>query len=105
MYTMNGFVWNIVTVSPYSNMLQRSDGSYTCGMCDRNNQTIYISNILRGGFLRKVLLHEICHSAMFSYGINMTLEQEEMFCDFLATYADEIISITNNVFQTLRTAL
>ena len=96
MYTMNGFVWNIVTVSPYSNMLQRSDGSYTCGMCDRNNQTIYISNILR---------HEICHSAMFSYGIDMTLEQEEMFCDFLATYADEIISITNNVFQTLRTAL
>ena len=42
---------------------------------------------------------------MFSYGIDMTLEQEEMFCDFLATYADEIISITNNVFQTLRTAL
>lgn len=58
-----------------------------------------------GGFLRKVLLHEICHSAMFSYGIDMTLEQEEMFCDFLATYADEIISITNNVFQTLRTAI
>lgn len=105
MYTMNGFVWNIVTVSPYSNMLQRSDGSFTVGMCDTKTQTVYISDLLQGKFLRKVLIHEVCHSAMCSYGIDMTLEQEEMFCDFLSTYADEIISITNNVFQTLRTAL
>lgn len=68
---------------------------------DREMQTIYVSDALHGRFLRKVLLHEICHSAMFSYGIDMSVDQEELFCDLLATYGDEIITITDSVFKAL----
>ena len=92
---------NIRLVRSDSPMLMRSDGSYTVGMCDRTTQTIYISDLLQGKFLRKVLIHEITHSAMFSYGIDMSVEQEEMFCDLLATYGDEIIGIVDNVFRVL----
>ena len=101
MYQINGKTWYIRLVRSDSPMLMRSNGSYTVGMCDRTTQIIYISNLLQGKFLRKVLLHEITHSAMFSYGIDMSVEQEEMFCDLLATYGDEIIGIVDNMFRTL----
>ena len=83
-------------------MLMRSDLSYTVGMCDRETQTIYISELLQGKFLRKVLIHEVCHSAMCSSGIDMSVEQEELFCDLVATYGDEIIGIVDNVFLALK---
>ena len=101
MYQMNGKTWNIAFVDPYSNMLQRSDGSCTVGMCDNSAQTIYIADNLKGKFQRKVLLHEVAHSAMFSYGIEMSVEQEEMFCDLMATYGDEIIGIVDSIFRVL----
>ena len=101
MYVMNGKVWQIKYVEPYSDMLRRSDGSYTVGMCDNNTQVVYISNNIQGCFLRKVLLHEVTHSAIFSYGIDMSVEQEEILCDFLATFSDEIISVVDSVFRSL----
>lgn len=101
MYRMNGFEWDINLVEPYSPMLRRSDGSFTVGMCDRETQNIYISYQLQGEFLRKVLIHEVCHSAMMSYGIIMSIEQEELFCDLIATYGDEIFEIADRVFAAL----
>ena len=101
MYKINGITWYMSRVRSDNPMLMRSDGSITVGMCDRETQTIYVSDALHGRFLRKVLLHEICHSAMFSYGINMSVDQEELFCDLLSTYGDEIIAITDSVFKAL----
>ena len=101
MYKINGITWYMIRVGSDSPMLMRSDGSITVGMCDRETQTIYVSDALHGRFLRKVLLHEICHSAMFSYGIDMSVDQEELFCDLLSTYGDEIIAITDSVFKAL----
>ena len=101
MYKINGITWYMIRVRSDSPMLMRSDGSITVGMCNRETQTIYISDALNGRFLRKVLLHEICHSAMFSYGIDMSVDQEELFCDLLSTYGDEIIAITDSVFKAL----
>ena len=101
MYKINGITWYMIRVRSDSPMLMRSDGSITVGMCDRETQTIYISDALHGRFLRKVLLHEICHSAMFSYSIDMSVDQEELFCDLLSTYGDEIIAITDSVFKAL----
>ena len=101
MYKINGITWYMIRVRSDSPMLMRSDGSITVGVCDRETQTIYISDALHGRFLRKVLLHEICHSAMFSYGIDMSVDQEELFCDLLSTYGDEIIAITDSVFKAL----
>ena len=101
MYKINGITWYMIRVRSDSPMLMRSDGSITVGMCNRETQTIYISDALHGRFLRKVILHEICHSAMFSHGIDMSVDQEELFCDLLSTYGDEIIAITDSVFKAL----
>ena len=39
---------------------------------------------------------------MFSYNVDLTLEQEELLADLIATYGEEIIHITNKVFNKLR---
>lgn len=102
MYRINNKTWNIRLVQSDSPMLMRSDGSYTVGTCDRDTQTIYLSNMLQGKFLRKVIIHEVCHSAMWSYGIYMSLEQEEQFCDLMASYGDEIFGVADSLFAALR---
>lgn len=102
MFNINGEEWYIKFVPPTYSMLFRSDGSLTIGTCDDISKTIYLNNTLTGPLLKKVLCHEITHSAMFSYDVNLTLEQEELLADLIATYGEEIIEIANKVFKKLK---
>lgn len=102
MININGEDWFIKFVSQYHPLLYRSDGSLSIASCDDNSKTIYINNQLTGQFFKKVLCHELTHAAMFSYNIDLTLEQEELLADLIATYGEEIINITNKVFNKLR---
>jgi hypothetical protein len=38
---------------------------------------------------------------MFSYNIELSIEQEEILADLLATYGQEIIDMTNTIFNRL----
>lgn len=102
MFDINGEVWDVLFVSPYHPALYRNDGSLTIGSCDDDTKTIYINNMLNEQMMRKVLCHEITHAAMFSYNVLLTIDQEELIADLIATYGDEIIAITNRVFAKLR---
>ena len=97
---INGIDWRVYFVEKDNEKLQRSDGSYTLGSCDNNTNIIYLREDLYGRSLKKVLCHELTHAAMFSYQINLTLDQEELIADFIATYGEEIINITNFLFNT-----
>ena len=37
-----------------------------------------------------------------SYNINLSLEQEEILADLIATYGEEILIITNKIFTKLK---
>lgn len=102
MFEINGINWAVIRTSPNHPHLRRSDGSYTIGACDNDTRTIYLSNQIEGSRLQKVLAHEITHAAMFSYDVNITVEQEELLADLLATYGQEIIEITNKVFRKIK---
>lgn len=102
MFKINHEEWYIKFVPYDHDMLYRSDGSSTIGTCDDPTKTIYINNGLRGKILKKVLCHEITHAAMFSYNIELSLKQEELLADLIATYGEEIIDIANEVFKKLR---
>lgn len=102
MININGEEWYIKFVSEYNPILYRSDGSLSIATCDDNTKTIYINDKLYGSFFKKVLCHELTHAAMFSYNVDLTLEQEELLADLIATYGEEIIYITNKVFNKLR---
>lgn len=83
-------------------MLRRGNGLYSLGACDDIEKGIFISNSLTKEKTKKVLCHEITHAAMFSYNIDLTIEQEELLADLLATYGQEIIIETNRIFNRLK---
>ena len=39
---------------------------------------------------------------MFSYGVELTYDQEELIADIIATYGDEVIMVTNKVFKKIK---
>ena len=98
---INGIYWKIAVVIPTYPLLHKRNGLYAIGACDNLTRTIYLSNTLSGTLLKKVLCHEIVHAAMFSYNVNLSLEQEELIADLIATYGDEIIAVTNKIFDKL----
>lgn len=102
MFFINGIRWDVKFVPSGSKDLRRSDNSITVGVTDWNKKTVYLSNKLHGAFLRKVFIHEVCHCAVFSYGINLDIDQEEFLCDFVASYGDEIFEIVDDMFMVLR---
>jgi len=55
-------------------MLFRSDGTSTIGSCDDRTKTIYLYEYLNNEMLKKVLCHEIVHSAMFSYNVELSID-------------------------------
>lgn len=105
MFTINGKHWRVVLCSVHHPMLIRSDGSLSIGACDDASKTIYLNQNLKGDLLKKVLCHELTHAAMFSYNVELTLEQEEMLAELIATYGEEIIDITNTIFYKLKERL
>lgn len=102
MFSINGEYWKILAVPSHHYKLMRSDGGYTIGVCDDNDKTIYLNNQLQGDFLKKVLCHEITHAAMFSYNVDLSIQQEELVADLMSTYGDEIIDITDEMFGKIK---
>ena len=102
MININGEEWRIALVAPLDPVLRRSDGNYTIGVCDDIVKTIFINKELNQKYIQKVLCHELTHAAMFSYNVELTLDQEEIFADLLATYGQEIIDKTNIFFNRLK---
>lgn len=42
---------------------------------------------------------------MFSYNVDLTLDQEELIADLISTYGQQIIYITNKIFSKLEGTL
>lgn len=89
-------------VSPNHPQLYRQDGSLALGVCNDTTKTIYINDEVDSFMRKKILCHEITHAAMFSYNVELTLEQEELLADLIATYGQEIIHITNMIFNRIK---
>ena len=101
MFLINNIYWKLAFVSPDFPLLRRWSGDFSIGACDNLTRTIYINETLNGDLLKKVLCHEITHAAMFSYGVSLSLEQQELVADLISTYGDQIIYITNKIFSKL----
>ena len=99
MFNINGIDWKVKLVSSNHPKIKRRNGSTALGSCDSTDRTIYISEQVPAFKLKKVLCHEITHAAMFSYGVEMNLDQEELLADLIATYGEEVIDVTNRIFS------
>ena len=102
MFKINGIDWEVKYVSPNHPKLQYPIGEYALGSCDEATHTIFLSINIPIWKLKKVLCHEITHAAMFSYQVYMTVDQEELVADLIATYGEEIIDVTNRIFYKIK---
>lgn len=98
---VNGLNWKIKFTHNENDLIV--DGSVRLGVTDRNRLTIYLYDNLYGNLLRKVLIHELTHAWLFSYDYELDVEFEEMLCNFVDTYAEEILyeaeSLINKGFE------
>ena len=76
-FYMNGLHWNVRWTKSTDPILVDRTGSLTVAVTDPDTMTIYLSNGLRGSFLTTVVLHELSHAMMISYGY---LEQIHRYC-------------------------
>ena len=101
MFEINGHSWNTELVPVTSPFLTRSDGSQSVGVTDANTSTVYLSNRLKGAFLRRVTAHELCHCFCFSFNIHMPMEQEEYLADWVSLYGTDLIYLLDDLMGSL----
>lgn len=93
---MNGYSWRVCYADADDPMLVDRTGRVTVATTDPGTLTVYILRDLDGEFLTRVLIHELGHCAMFSFGLlddihrmvhpRYWLEVEEWVCNFIADY-------------------
>lgn len=106
-FMVNGDRWRIERVSNDSEFLIDRTETRTIATTDPKTMTVYISDKLQGSMYARVLIHEIGHCVMVSYGLLNELHSmvyprdwiraEEWVCNFLADYGMKIYRITRRM--------
>ena len=100
-FIINNRMWHIEFVNASSEKLHRSDDSLTVGVTDGNDNCVYLSDLLYGAFLKKVLCHELCHCFMMSYNISIPIEQEEFLADWISIYGEDLIYLLDDLMSAM----
>lgn len=101
-FVMNGQLWHVQFVEPYNELLRDRTGHITVATTDPKTHTMCLSNTLYGNFLHRVVIHELGHCAMVSFGLlddihrmvrpQYWIEAEEWICNFIADYGMQIFT-------------
>ena len=102
-FYMNGLHCNVRWTNPTNPILVDRTGSLTVAVTDPDTMTIYLSNQLSGSFLNRVLIHELGHCVMYSYGLvneihrmckkRYWIEMEEFCANLLADYGNQVFGL------------
>lgn len=107
MFSMNGHVWRVRHVDSRSPRLVDRTGMSCLATTDPATSTVYLDSSLAGPMLDRVLIHELGHCAMVSYGLTDELRRmvrpehivdaEEWVCNFLADYGTVVFEAARSV--------
>lgn len=108
-FTIHGYLWHLYFVEPDDPCLFDRTDQQRVATTDPASHTIYVSNLLHGSMLRTVILHELGHAVMVTYGLlpeihrmvppKYWVEMEEWICNFVADYGSEIFNISFHMNQ------
>lgn len=100
---MNGDRWHIKVVAHNNPLLVDRTGNARVAVTDPGAYAIYISAKLPRSLLPRVLIHELGHCAIVSFGLaydihkmvrqEFWIEAEEWVCNFIADYGFQIFTI------------
>lgn len=107
-FYMNGDLWHVKIVSPYSPKLVDRTGELKVATTDPVSRNVYLSSQLEGDFFNTVLVHELGHCAMISFGLidyihsyvdpAYWIDVEEFMCNFIADYGLKIFRTAYSLF-------
>lgn len=100
-FEVNGNIWKIVCCNPSNKNLMRSNNTYTLGVCDNSQKTIFLSDKLRGKMLDKVICHELTHVYSFENDYVMDIQTEEIVADFMSLFGRDIIYLADEIMGSL----
>lgn len=106
-FYMNGLHWNVRWTKSTDPILVDRTGSLTVAVTDPDTMTIYLSNQLSGSFLNRVIIHELGHCVMYSYGLvneihrmckkRYWIEMEEFCANLLADYGNQVFGLAYSI--------
>ena len=106
-FHLNGIWWKVRFVNSSSEYLTDRTGNYRLATTDVRLHYIWIDAKLSGRLLVKVLLHELGHATMASYGLiddlhrfvkkDYWVDAEEWICNLIADYGAMIFLSASNV--------
>lgn len=106
-FVMNGDLWKVRFTSPQNPVLVDRTHTLTAAVTDPETMTIYLADNLYGGFLQKVLIHELSHAVMYSYDLVSEIHRmckkkywipmEEFCANLIANYGSEVFGIAYSV--------
>ncbi len=73
--------------------------THALGVCDKTTQTIYIDKTLSHSKIKDVIYHEVVHAMMFSYGIDLSYDEEELVAEWTGIYGDEVFRKANIIYN------
>ena len=107
-FYMNGYLWHVKIVSPYSSKLVDRTGILRVATTDPVSMNVYLSKQLEGDLFNTVLIHELGHCAMVSFGLidyihsyvepEYWIVVEEFICNFIADYGLQIFRTAYSLF-------
>lgn len=107
-FVINNSIWRVITVSPDSEYLWDRTGNLTVATTDPKEHCIFVSEVIYGDFLLRVLIHEMTHVVLWEYDVifrihkycypEYRIDMEEEICNILADYGEFI-------YETAYTAL
>lgn len=107
-FYMNGYHWHVKMVDPNSPELVDRTGLRTVATTNPETKTLCLSMELYGPFFTTVLIHELGHCTMISFGLieeihrmvkpEYWVDAEEFMCNFIADYGMMIFRIAYQLF-------
>lgn len=99
---INGVRWRVRLVSSAHPLLLTPWGTHSLGVCDKVTQIICIDKTLHPKKLKEVLCHEIVHAFMFSYGIDLSYNEEELVAELMSKYGEDILLYTHAIYDGIK---
>ena len=99
---INGVRWRVRLVSPAHPLLLTPWRTHAYGVCDKITQVICIDETLPQDLMREVLRHEIVHAFMFSYGVDLSYDEEELVADLVSLYGEDILQWSHAVYAGIK---
>lgn len=99
---INNLEWDVFFVPREHNKLD-DDGIPCLGKAYFNDLQIYFDKNVAENLMRQVVIHELTHAFLFSYGVhvecNDDYDTEEAVCDFCGAYFDKIRKAANKIIK------